>query len=86
MMKGFDLELLNANKEAHPKTYNAAYEKAIEDEIKKKYSVERELSILRQRDRKPAEYAEYDAYVEECKRKVKKAFGIEEVSDEIQDT
>ena len=82
MMKGFDLELLNANKEVHPETYNATYEKAIEDEIKKKYSVERELSILRQRDRKPAEYAEYDAYVEECKRRVKKAFGME-VTDEI---
>ena len=77
MIKGFDLELLNANKEKNPEAYNAVYEKAIEHEIKKKYSVERELSILRQRDRKPTEYAEYDAYVEECKRKVKAAFGME---------
>ena len=83
MIKGFDLELLNANKEKHPEAYNATYEKAIEEEIKKKYSVERELSILRQRDRKPTEYAEYDAYVEECKRKVKVAFGME-VENEIQ--
>ena len=82
MINGFDLELLNANKDKNPETFNAVYEKAIEDEIKKKYSVERELSILRQRDRKPLEYAEYDAYVEECKRKVKVAFGIEEVANE----
>lgn len=83
MMKGFDLELLNANKEAHPETYNAVYDRCVEDEVEKKYSVKRELSIHRQKDRKPAEYAKYDAYVEECKRKVKVVFGIEEVNDEI---
>lgn len=83
MMKGFDLELLNANKEAHPETYNAVYDRCIEDEVEKKYTVKQELAILRQKDRKPKEAAEHDAYVEECKRKVKKAFGIEEVNDEI---
>ena len=74
MMKGFDLELLNANKEAHPETYKAVYDRCIEDEVEKKYTIKQELAVLRQKERKPKEAAEHDAYVEECKRKVKELF------------
>lgn len=83
MIKGFDLELLNANKEKHPETYDAVYDRCVEDEVEKRYTVKKELSVQRQKERKPTEYAKYDAYVEECKRKVKVAFGME-VKDEVQ--
>ena len=36
-----------------------------------KYNVNQELAILRQRDTKPQEFAEYNEYVEQCKEQVK---------------
>lgn len=55
--------------------YNKAeqYNDAINSLIRKRYSVSQELAILRQRDTKPEEYAEYNAYAELCKSKVKQA-------------
>ena len=47
------------------------YEDAVTAEIRKRYSVSQEFAILRQRDEKPAEYAAYFAYCEECKAYVK---------------
>ena len=47
------------------------YGEAVENEIRKKYSVSAEFAILRQRDEKPEEYATYYAYCEECKAYVK---------------
>lgn len=40
---------------------------AIEERIRERYSVSDELAILRQRDRKPEEFAEYDTFVEQVK-------------------
>lgn len=48
-----------------------SYDEAVDAEIRKRYSMSQEFAILRQRDEKPAEYAEYFAYCEECKRRVK---------------
>ena len=42
--------------------------------IRRKYSVSAELAILRQRDTKPEEFAEYNAYAEECKARAKREF------------
>ena len=39
--------------------------------IREKYSQDAEFAILRQKDSKPEEYIEYNAYCEECKAKVK---------------
>ena len=39
--------------------------------IREKYSVDDEMAILRQRDTKPEEYADYNAFCEECKAKAK---------------
>lgn len=39
--------------------------------IRERYTINDELAILRQRDTKPQEFAEYNAFVEECKRKAK---------------
>lgn len=44
--------------------------------IRKRYSISAELAILRQRDTKPEEFAEYNTYVEQCKSEVKKELGI----------
>ena len=47
------------------------YESKIVAEIRKKYNINQELAILRQRDTKPEEFAEYNEYVEQCKAKIK---------------
>ena len=47
------------------------YESKIVAEIRKKYNINQELAILRQRDIKPEEFAEYNEYVEQCKAKIK---------------
>lgn len=44
-----------------------AYEKRTERLIRKTYTAAQEFAILRQRDEKPEEYAEYYAYCEQCK-------------------
>lgn len=56
---------------------NISYDDAVNAEIRKKYTESQEFSILRQRDEKPEEYAEYYAYCEECKAYVKEKKGIE---------
>ena len=43
------------------------YEQRVVDRIRTVYSVDDELAILRQRDTKPHEFAEYDAFVERIK-------------------
>ena len=52
------------------------YESEIIRRIRKRYSVDQELSLHRQRFEKPAEFDEYYAYVEECKNAVKKEIGL----------
>ena len=48
------------------------YDEAVDNEIRKRYSVSEEFAILRQRDSKQEEYSAYYAYCEECKAYVKK--------------
>lgn len=47
------------------------YEDLIVSKIREKYSLDQELAILRQRDSKPQEFAEYNNYVEKCKVEAK---------------
>lgn len=47
------------------------YDEAVNEKIRERYSVSQEFAILRQKDEKPDEYAEYFAYCEECKAFVK---------------
>ena len=51
--------------------YQPTYEERVVELIRLRYDVNAELAILRQRDSKPEEFAEYNAYCEECKRKIK---------------
>ena len=53
-------------------TVDDVYEHEIIKRIRQKYSINQELAILRQRDTKPEEFEEYNAYVEACKNAVKK--------------
>lgn len=64
----FSIEKYNARKQ---KQDNDEYENKIVTLIRKKYNVNQELAILRQRDTKPEEFAEYNKYVEKCKEQVK---------------
>jgi hypothetical protein len=48
-------------------TPSIPYEQRVVSRIRERYSVDDELAILRQRDSKPEEFAEYNAYVEKVK-------------------
>lgn len=54
-----------------PTPYQPTYEEQVVELIRIRYDVNAELAILRQRDSKPDEFSEYNAYCEECKRKIK---------------
>lgn len=47
------------------------YAQRVVDRIRTKYSVDDELAILRQRDTKPEEFAEYNDFVEQIKAEEK---------------
>lgn len=47
------------------------YDEAVNAKIRERYTESQEFAILRQKDEKPTEYAEYYAYCEECKAYVK---------------
>ena len=70
------LSLARKNRTRSPESWDALYEQRIIAKIRKRYSVNQELAILRQRDSKPAEFAAYNAFVEQCKAEVKAEMGI----------
>ena len=47
------------------------YDEAVDAKIRERYTASQEFAILRQRDEKPDEYAEYFKYCEECKTYIK---------------
>ena len=57
--------------EMQSQTPQIDYNEAVNSAIRERYSVSQEFAILRQKDEKPEEYAEYYAYCEECKKNVK---------------
>ena len=54
------------------------YASLVELRVRKRYSVSAELAILRQRDTKPEEFAEYNAFVEACKAEAKAELEMED--------
>lgn len=64
----FNLEKYTARKQV---LADEEYESKIVSLIRQRYNVNQELAILRQRDTKPTEFAEYNEYVEQCKEQVK---------------
>ena len=57
-------------------TQSRLYPDLVSEKIRKRYSINAELAILRQRDEKPEEFAEYNAYAEQCKVEAKEELGI----------
>lgn len=48
-------------------TIKRLYADLVNQKIRLRYATSDELALIRQRDEKPDEFAEYNAYVEECK-------------------
>lgn len=63
--KYVEIENINIETPATP------YEERIVNRIRKKYSINDELAILRQRDTKPEEFEKYNAFVEQIKAEEK---------------
>lgn len=75
-MNALRLKLAKKNREVNHASWEELYENLIIRKIRKRYSVNQELAILRQRDTKPEEFAEYNDFVEKCKKKVKEELQI----------
>ena len=75
-MNALKLKLALKNRTADPASWDELYESLIIRKIRKRYSVNQELAILRQRDSKPIEFAEYNAFAEQCKADVKRELGL----------
>lgn len=54
--------------------YEACYAQAVNQKIRRKYSLSQELAILRQKEEKPQEFAAYHAYAQAVKAEVKADF------------
>ena len=57
--------------EAEKEKVEIPYEQRVVNRIREVYSIDDELAILRQRDTKPEEFAEYNAFVEKIKSEEK---------------
>lgn len=66
-----NLRLARKNREVNPQSWTNLYEKLVSQKIRERYSIDQELALHRQRDEKPEEFAEYYAYVEQCKTEIK---------------
>lgn len=55
----------------------ANYNAYVVGKVRLRYAVDQEIALLRQREEKPEEFAEYNAYVEACKAEARKALGME---------
>ena len=71
------LGLARKNKEVNADSWELLYSTMIEKKVRKKYTINNEIAILRQRDTKPAEYQAYFEYVEKCKAEVKEEMGVD---------
>lgn len=67
----FNVEKFNARKQ---KENILNYNNLIVDKIREKYDINQELAILRQKDTKPEEFAQYFDYIEKCKSEAKIIF------------
>ena len=64
-------EFLEFEKNLGYELIELSYKEQIINKIRNKYSVDDELAILRQRDSKPEEFAEYFNFVEKIKQQLK---------------
>lgn len=71
-MKAHEIELAKKNG-----TIDRIKNRLIDEMISRRYSYSAQIALLRQKDEKPEEYAEFYAYAEQCKAEVKAELGIE---------
>ena len=57
-------------------TAQTQYPILVEAKIRRRYSVSAELAILRQKEEKPTEWTEYNAYCEGCKAEARRELGL----------
>ena len=55
--------------EPYVPTFDELYKQKIVELVRAKYDADDEFAILRQKDTKPEQFEEYNAYVEDCKAK-----------------
>ena len=70
-------EVVEIAEQDKPTYHPYTYAQLVELKIRTRYTVSDELALLRQRDTKPLEFAEYNAYCEQCKAEAKTELGIE---------
>lgn len=72
-MSSEEIAALKTEQEAAEREYwqSILYDEAVNNKIRERYTESQEFAILRQRDEKPEEYADYYSYCEECKAFVK---------------
>ena len=58
------------------------YDMIVSGLIREKYSISDELALHRQRDSKPDEFTEYNAFVEDCKTQAKEKWAAQEAAIE----
>ena len=74
LINGEVVEIVEQDKPVyHPYTY----EQLVEQKIRTQYTISDELALLRQRDVKPLEFADYNAFCEQCKAEARQELGIE---------
>ena len=73
----FNLRLAKKNREVDSLSWEQLYDNLVTTKIRKRYSLNQELAILRQRDTKEEEFAAYNAYAEQCKIEAKAEMEIE---------
>lgn len=69
------IDLARKNKEVSPESWEQLYSFLVVQKIRKKYSVNDELSVMRKKDTRPHEFRAYDEYVERCKEEAKAEMG-----------
>jgi hypothetical protein len=72
-----DGKIVEVADEDKPKVLQYTYSQLVEIKIRQRYTVSDELAILRQRDTKPQEFAEYNDYCEQCKVEARKELNIQ---------
>ena len=68
------IELTNEQK---AKLVKNNFKRILINKIRKKYSIDDEIAIIRQKDTKPEEFKEYNEYVENSKKEIKEKLKIE---------
>ena len=70
-MNVYEIELAKKNG-----TLERIKNRMIDEKIRARYPYSAQIAILRQRDEKPAEYAAFYEYAEQCKREVREELGL----------